>query len=248
MPSSCRSAAPMAQRSSASTNSTENSWKSGNDEAAYSSPQVATLAGVEQAILFTADALMGVDGQAESNSGAVPLKTFAKRHAATPVVSGDKVFVNSTTIGLVCEKISMKGEALGSQPNFGRTRICKINFRRRRSSAIFLQPGPAKNFVCVDAKTGALKWAQPGWETKLRDDCVRRQASHSDRRWRAGFDRGEPGKIHGVGSRAGLWQELEFSAYSDGKIYVRDTHELACLQIRNKNGELPGASSDAGAR
>ena len=74
-------------------------WRAGTDNTAYSSVQVATLAGVRQAVHFTADALMGVEETTGKILWRVPLKTGAKRHACTPVIGPDSVVVASTSIG-----------------------------------------------------------------------------------------------------------------------------------------------------
>ncbi|MGZ5505817.1 MAG: outer membrane protein assembly factor BamB family protein, partial [Limisphaerales bacterium] len=70
-------------------------WRSGTDEAAYSSLQVASIAGVRQVILLDADALIGIARADGKVLWRVPLHTDAKRHAATPVINGDTVIVNS---------------------------------------------------------------------------------------------------------------------------------------------------------
>src|SRR5262249_36171504 len=85
-------------------------WKSGNDEAAYSSLVIATLAGVRQVVAFTADALLGADLTDGKILWRVPFKTNAKRHAASSVIVGDTVLVNSHTIGLVGTRISMDSD------------------------------------------------------------------------------------------------------------------------------------------
>src|SRR5262249_36551582 len=80
-------------------------WKSGDDEAAYPSFVVATLAGVRQVVAFTADALLGADLANGKILWRVPFKTNAKRHAASPVIVGDTVLVNSHSIGLVATRV-----------------------------------------------------------------------------------------------------------------------------------------------
>ena len=87
-------------------------WRTGNDEAAYSSLLVANFAGVHQVVMFTAEALMGVKIDDGKILWRVPLRTDAKRHAATPVILGDTVIVNSHTIGLLCFKIAKDGDGL----------------------------------------------------------------------------------------------------------------------------------------
>jgi len=87
-------------------------WKSQEDEAAYASLMAATLAGVRQVVYFSAEALMGIEATSGKLLWRVPLRTEAKRHAATPIILGDSVIVNSHTFGLVCIKVGKEGDGL----------------------------------------------------------------------------------------------------------------------------------------
>ena len=212
-------------------------WKSGNDEAAYSSPQVATIGGVKQVLLLTADRLMAADRESGKQLWTIPFKTFAKRHAATPVLSGDNVFVNSTTIGLVCEKISREGENFRATELWANKNL-RINVSTPARIGDFLySQGPNKTFVCVDAKTGELKWTQPGFGEQnsstiaLNDKLL------------VLTDGGElvlitatAEKYIALGRVQVCGKNWNFPAYSDGKIYVRDAHELSCYDLQM---ELP---------
>src|SRR5207244_5772793 len=71
------------------------SWKSGNEEAAYSAPLVATLAGVKQIVYLSGDSLAGYALANGKILWRVPLKTDAKRHACSPVIVGDTITVRS---------------------------------------------------------------------------------------------------------------------------------------------------------
>jgi outer membrane protein assembly factor BamB len=138
-------------------------WKSGNEEAAYSSLRVADFGGVRQVIAFTADALWGMERGSGKILWRVPLRTNAKRHAATPVIFGDQVVVNSHTFGTTCFRISKEGETWKATEVWANKQM-KINL----ASLVLVQGhlyghGPAKNFVCLDAKTGELKWAREGF-------------------------------------------------------------------------------------
>src|SRR5258707_8548073 len=101
-------------------------WKSQQDEAAYSSLMVATLGGVNQVVYFAADSLMGIQASDGRLLWREPLKTTAKRHAATPVIRGDSVMVNSHTIGLVSFKIRPEGSGLSAMEGW-LDRELKIN-------------------------------------------------------------------------------------------------------------------------
>src|SRR5205085_6007417 len=78
----------------------------------YSSLMIAPLAGVKQVVYFSADALMGIGPEDGELLWRVPFKTNAKRHAATPIIFGDSVIVNSHTIGLICTRITREGAGL----------------------------------------------------------------------------------------------------------------------------------------
>ncbi len=208
-------------------------WKSGDDQAAYSSLQVATLAGRKQVIAFTADALLGVDRQNGKSLWRVALKTMAKRHAATPVIFGDQVIVNSHTIGLVCVKVSKREEQFDAASAWANKSL-KINVSTPVLVGDFLYgQGPAKNFICASAKTGELKWAQPGFGRENSSTiCIGDKLL-------ALTDDGElvlisatPEKYIELGRAQVCGKNWNFPACADGKIYVRDSHELACYDLK----------------
>jgi outer membrane protein assembly factor BamB len=138
-------------------------WKSQNDEAAYSSLMVATLAGVKQIIYFSAEALMGIALDDGKLLWRVPFRTDAKRHACTPVIFGDCVIVNSHTIGLVSTRITEDGAGLKAVPAWV-DKDQKINISTPILVDHFLySQGAGKNFVCVDAADGKLMWSHDGF-------------------------------------------------------------------------------------
>jgi len=208
-------------------------WKSGTDEAAYSSLQIATMAGVKQVISFTADALMSVEFQTGKPLWRIPLKTNAKRHAATPVIFGDSVIVNSHTIGLVCEKISRDGEQLKAEQLWA-NKALKINLSTPVLVGNFLYgQGQDKNFVCVDAKTGALKWDHAGFgkqnsSTIALGDKLLVLTDEGQ----LILISGDSEKYAELGRAQVCGKNWNFPAYADGKLYVRDAHELICYELK----------------
>jgi outer membrane protein assembly factor BamB len=136
-------------------------WKAGNDEAAYSSPVVATLAGVKQIVAFTADNLMGVEREHGTILWRVPFRTEAKRNAATPVIFGDTVIVNSHTIGLVATRIVQDGGAIRAVPLWSNPGL-RINLSTPvRVGDYLYDQGPGQTYVCASARTGETKWQAP---------------------------------------------------------------------------------------
>ena len=210
-------------------------WKVGDDEAAYSSLIVATLAGVKQVVAFTADALVGVDRQTGKLLWRVPLKTGAKRHACTPVVAGDTVTVASSTIGLVCSKIARAGARVEAAPAWANQDL-KINLATPALAGnYFYSQGAARDFVCVDAKTGKVQWSQPGFGNGKRDYASTIVAGKNL------LVLTEDGQLLLLAANPAKYTELGrlqvcggtwcFPAYANGNLFVRDSRELSCVSL-----------------
>jgi outer membrane protein assembly factor BamB len=139
-------------------------WAAGNDNTAYSSVVAATLAGVRQAVHFTADALMGVDASNGKILWREPLRNGAKRHVATPLIDGDTVTVTSTSIGTIRFRISQ------TEGSFSTKRVWEnasmkvvISSPIQVGSSVF-SPGPGSkcDLVCLNASTGEERWKESG--------------------------------------------------------------------------------------
>ncbi len=138
-------------------------WKAGNEEAAYSALQVATLGGRKQVLIYAADSLSGFDRDTGKRLWSEPLKTTAKRHAATPLILGDMVVVNSHTFGTAAFRITKDGDGCKSTRAWLNAEM-KINLASLvEVGGNLYGHGPAKNFVCLDASTGKTRWTQPGF-------------------------------------------------------------------------------------
>ncbi len=213
-------------------------WKSGQDEAAYSSPQIATFNGVKQIIYLSADALAGFDRGNGKILWRVPLKTNAKRHAATPIIFGENVIVNSHTIGLLSFKIYAHGERAHMKAGFTAFELwankkLKINLSTPVLVGDFLySQGPNKNFICADAKTGQLKWEQPGFGKENSSTMV------LGKNLLVLTDDGQlvlvaadSTKYSELGRQQICGKNWNFPAYADGKLFVRDAREMLCFDL-----------------
>jgi outer membrane protein assembly factor BamB len=211
-------------------------WSSGNDEAAYSSPMVATLAGVRQAVAFTADALLGADLATGKILWRGPLKTAAKRHAATPVIRGDTVTVNSHTFGTICFQITRDGDALKATELWV-NRPMKVNI----SSFVLVgdhlySAGANMDYVCLDAQTGKLNWSKRGLGRGRKDYASTIAVG------KRLLVLNEAGTLLLLEAKADQYTELgrvqvcgdtwSFPAYSGGRLFVRDQRSLQCLDLR----------------
>lgn len=210
-------------------------WKSGNDEAAYSSPVIAKIGGVRQVVYISADALMGIDRSNGRILWRVPLKTAAQRHAATPVVQGDRVTVNSHTFGTICFKIAGKGDDFTATEAWSNKDL-KINLATPVlvGGELYSQ-GPVRDYVCFDAATGAQRWAQPGFGAGKRDYSSTFVAGKNllvlTEDGTLLLLAANPAKYTELGRLQVCGNTWSFPAYADGKLYVRDGRQLACLDL-----------------
>ena len=211
-------------------------WKAGQDEAAYSTFVVATLAGVKQVVAFTADALLGARLDDGRILWRVALRSDAKRHAVTPVISGDTVMVSSWTFGQMALRISSEGDGLKAVQAWA-NKSSKINL----SSPVLVgqhlySQGPGRDYVCIDAATGTVCWTQPGFTAQ-----ARREYSSTIAVGGTLLVLAETGTLVLIQANPQQYVELGRAqvcgntwchpAYADGKLYVRDGRSLACFDL-----------------
>jgi outer membrane protein assembly factor BamB len=210
-------------------------WKAGDDEAAYSSPVVGTLAGVKQIVVFDADALMGVERERGTVLWRVPFRTDAKRHAATPVIYGDTVIVNSHTIGLVATKIVGQGRGLCAVPLWANEEL-KINLSTPvRVGDYLYDQGPNQTYICADARTGQTMWQAPGFGARGTENSSTIAIGKNL------LILTDEGELVLIAARSDHYTELSrvqacgknlnFPAVADSRLYVRDARELICYDL-----------------
>jgi len=210
-------------------------WKAGADEAGYSSFVMATLGGVKQVVAFTADALLGADLKDGKILWRVPFKTNAKRHAASPVVIGDTVVVNSHTIGLVATRVTREGASWKTEPAWANTDL-KINLATPVvvEGALYCQ-GPNRDYICADAGTGKLNWSKTGFGLGKKDYSSTialgsRLLVLTEDGTLLLLD-ANPQKYTELGRLQVCGNTWAHPAYADGRLYVRDGRSLACLNL-----------------
>jgi outer membrane protein assembly factor BamB len=210
-------------------------WRAGNDNTAYSSVVVATLAGTRQVVHFTADALMGVAVENGKILWREPLKTGAKRHVCTPVISGDSVTVSSSSIGTIKFKISRKGAEYAAERAWENKRLkTVIGTPVVYGKLLFtLGPGDRTDLVCVDFETGKELWAQSGSNDYasleiINDKLVALESSGELLLVKAsGEGYQELGRLQVSGK---TWAS---PAYSDGKLIVKDDKNVTAFSLAN---------------
>jgi outer membrane protein assembly factor BamB len=208
-------------------------WKSGRDEAAYSSLMVADIAGARQVVMFTADALAGFDRLSGKLLWRVPLVTAAQRHAMTPVIHGNEIVVNSHTFGMICFEISHESGEFKAVQKWKNARA-KVNLGTPVwiGDALYSH-GENRNFICVDAKSGQLKWSEPGFGSQYSSVL-----SEGGKLFVV-TDTGEamilnpnPEKYEEIARAQLAGKTWNHPALGEGKIVIRDNRSLTCYQAK----------------
>jgi outer membrane protein assembly factor BamB len=207
-------------------------WKSGDDEAAYSTPVVADVAGVRQVVHFNAEGLTGYNRDDGKRLWRVPIVTNAKRHAMTPVIIGDNIVINTHTVGMISYLISKDGDKMTAKESWA-NKDQKINLSTPALVSGFLYcHGANRNYVCVDASNGQTKWTQGGF-----GEQVSTTIPVGDKLVIV-TDTGElvilkpnPDRYEELVRMQVCGKTWNFPAFADGKLYVRDQREIACYAI-----------------
>lgn len=211
-------------------------WKATDDEASYSSPTVATLAGVRHAVFFTREGVVLLDprtGQVRY-SKRWRARINASVNAATPLVAGDLVFVSSSynTGALVLQvgqdavrEVWHGDEALSNHYN---TSIHHDGYLYGLDGR--QEEGP--RLRCVELRTGKVRWSreQFGCASGLwvdghllflteQGELVLVEATPEAYREKA------RATVLGPSCRAQI-------ALADGRLYGRDARKLVCWNLR----------------
>lgn len=135
-------------------------WKSTSDQAGYAPPVVATLQGRAQVICYTATGVVGLDRATGEVLWRVPVKTSFARHVTTPIVEKDLVIVSSHEAGLLGIGVARTGDAWSAETRW-KSKEAAINYASPVAVGGHLYGvGPAKDLVCVDLQSGAVRWSR----------------------------------------------------------------------------------------
>jgi outer membrane protein assembly factor BamB len=208
-------------------------WKAGQDNAAYASLVVATLSGVKQVIWFSADALLGADVATGKVLWRVPLKSGAKRHIVTPIIDGDTVTVASHSIGLIKFRISKGPNGLQATEEWKNPAL-KINIATPvlvNGHLYGLGPGSKTEFLCIDFKTGVVKWNQPGFGDYASVMAFQDKLLVMSDAGELRLLKADPTKYDELGRLQACGKTWSYPAYTDGKLYVRDGAKLFAVEL-----------------
>lgn len=212
-------------------NSGKTLWAGGgSDMPGYATPVAATIGGTKQYVVFTAFNLIGVDAGSGRLLWNFPWKTGSDVNAATPIVVGNSIFITSD-YGHGCAMVDISGGRASAR---WQNRDIQGHFNTPIYADGYLYGiGDPGNLVCLDARTGQVRWKQRGFGkgglvgvdgTLIAVDgnggdvvLVNMTASSYQ----------ELGRIHPLGG-----QSWTAPVVAHGKLLIRNTRALACIDLK----------------
>ena len=205
-------------------------WKGGgSDVPGYATPVLATINNKRQYVMFTIKGVMGVDTESGEKLWSYPWITGADVNAATPIVIGNTVFITTAYgHGAALLDITQNPPSL----IWHKTVVQACFTRPIYADGYIYTTTDGNHLMCVDAKTGEIKWRQAGFESggligidgmlivgdgKTGDFALIKMTPESYQ---------EVGRITPLGG-----QSWTAPIIANGKLLVRNTKALACLNL-----------------
>jgi outer membrane protein assembly factor BamB len=138
-------------------------WTSLDNRIGYSTPRAVTADGVPQIIVLMGDALVSVSPSDGKEFWNVPWKTELDANVATPVFSGDQLFI-STGYSTGCELFQLS--AKGGKPAAEKVWANKEMKNYFATSVLwdgYLYGFDNNKLACQDIRTGKVKWRASGF-------------------------------------------------------------------------------------
>ena len=134
-------------------------WSALDDQQAYSSPMLVTLAGVRQILVFSATRLMGLSPDRGDVLWEYPWRTDFGINAGQPIVLGeDRVFLSSGYgTGAAMIEVSATGSRFSVREVWRNNRM-KNQFTSSVVHEGFVYGLDESILACMDAATGELQW------------------------------------------------------------------------------------------
>lgn len=204
----------------------------GSDTAGYSTPAIATIHDVKQYLVFSAKFIRGVAAENGAVLWEFPWETAYDVNAATPLVAGNQVFVTSG-YNTGCGMLQINGDA-----NQQSAQLLWKNgdMKGKISSPVayggYLWGGGEGRFVALDPATGAVAFQQGGFDqgTVMAVDGVLLVLFGGNGELVMMTPTAPPQVLGRMTPLGG--QSWTAPIMADGKLYIRNTKALMCLDLK----------------
>ncbi|MBL8794964.1 MAG: PQQ-like beta-propeller repeat protein [Planctomycetia bacterium] len=210
-------------------------WHAGDHPAGYSSPQLATLKGQRQILIFDGDGLAGHDPATGRELWRHEWKTMNNINVAQPIVlDGDRVFI-STGYGVGCAllQVSEQGGQWSTATVWQNKNMrCKFTSPVLRDGFLYgLDEGI---LVCLDPRTGERRWRDGRFghgQILLHDDLLLVLSDTGE----FALVEAKPEAFRKLaGIRALTGKTWNYPAVAHGRAYLRNDREMVCYDLAAK--------------
>ena len=214
-------------------------WKSGDEQMTHATPVVATIHDVRQVIFLMQSGLVSVEAASGKPLWRFPF-TYRTATGCSPVVSGDIVFCTAGyEVGGAACQVGRDGDSFEAKElwrtkgnaavaSLWSTPVCKDGYLYGMISFKKFAKGPLK---CVDLKTGAVKWEQPGFGAGNVVLAGNNLVALADDGEVVLVEANPDGYKELARAKAVNGKCWSTPALSNGRLYVRSTKESACLDL-----------------
>ncbi|HSI12262.1 MAG TPA: PQQ-binding-like beta-propeller repeat protein, partial [Chthoniobacter sp.] len=136
-------------------------WKSGDDDLGYASPVAADILGKRTLVIFKAKQFVGLEAKTGKELWRQDWKTDWDVNAATPLISGNRVFVSSGyNAGCGLFEVTASGVSERWRNKSLRSHVNSPALWQGAIYGVDNQASIKAPLVCLDLETGAVKWSQ----------------------------------------------------------------------------------------
>ncbi len=207
-------------------------WKVESDRAAFASPIAITVDGVRQIVFFPASgaiAMSPVDGKVFWR---LPWKTEGNVNAATPLfIPPDKVFISSGYgVGATLLRIKT-GNATARIEEIWKSKTMQNKYTSSIVQGDYLYGFDGGMLKCIEVNTSAEKWTQRGFGVGTLIYADGHLIVLGDKGRLALVEAAPTGYKEKAGAEILDGRCITVPALAAGKLYVRNTKELVCLDM-----------------
>lgn len=221
-------------------------WKSGSAKSGYASPLLTTLAGREQLVVFNAAGAAGLDPASGQQFWNFPFPTEYDCNTATPVrLTNQQLLIsageNHGSVLLQIEKQGTEMAATSVWSSLGTDSQLRAEWQTPVVHDGYLyaldnqgSAGPITNLVCIRLSDRTTMWKKSRfgksnliladgklWISTMKGELVLAMAS--------------PESYQELARCTLIETTRQAPVISNGRLYLRDDHELLCLKVTAKN-------------
>ncbi len=235
--------APRAATAAWNISSGKLAWTAGSGNAGYSSPLLATLAGVSQLVVFNATGATGLNPQSGETLWSFPFPTEYDCNTATPVqLSQDTLLISAgENHGSVILQVSAGGNSFAVKSvwsSLGTDSQLRAEWQTPviHDGCLYAldnqgSAGPITNLVCIRISDQKTLWKKNRfgksnliladghlWITTMKGELILAAAA--------------PEEYREIARCTLIETTRQAPVISDGRLFLRDDHELICLDVK----------------